>query len=176
LRTHDRGFGLIEALLGLVLFTMVLVITADLLNGYRVIMRQSESRGRSLKAARIALAQMRSDLRGAVRVLSPASGATSSTLELERLTPELSPRLPANLPTSPPSSWNMLDATHLYPITYRVGDDSLWREVAGQALFLTRGLKSFAVKAQSERRFEITLTFQERHREPTTLVTRVTRL
>ncbi len=161
MRTHDRGFGLIEALLGLVLFTMVLVITADLLNGYRVIMRQSESRGRSLKAARIALAQMRSDLRGAVRVLSPASGATSSTLELERLTPELSPRLPAN---------------HLYPITYRVGDDSLWREVAGQALFLTRGLKSFAVKAQSERRFEITLTFQERHREPTTLVTRVTRL
>ena len=160
---HSRGFGLIESMLVLVLFGIVLVVVADLLNGYRALVRHSEGRGRTLKSFQIDLSQIRSDIRAATKVLVPLDGP-SSVLQLERLSASLSPRLPATVPSTPASSWAILDPVHLYQINYRLDNERLFREIQGGDLVLASGLSDFKITATGAQ-YEISLIVSERLRE-----------
>lgn len=167
-----HGFGLIETLLALFLFALVLVILADLVNGYRAMIGHSEGRSRTLKTAQVALAQLRSDVRAAARVVAPTSG-TSQVLQLERLISGLSPRLPATVPTTPPTSWAILAPGHLYRLDYLLDQGRLVRDIAGDKLVLATEIDNFEVKIDGAQ-FQFTLVVKEQIRD-FTLVSRVSR-
>lgn len=168
-----RGFGLLETLMVVALFALIMVVIADLVVGYRNLVRHSQGRSRTLRGSQIALNQIRSDIRAAVEVVSPASGETSN-LELKRISSSLSPRLPEVVPTKPPSSWNISDPSAQYPIDVQLEDDLLVRSVDGNKLALASGLSDFKVSVDGPQ-YEVTLQFQERTRTMN-LVSRVSRL
>lgn len=173
MKKRPAGFGLVETLLTLLLFVVVLVVIADLTNGFRKMVRHSEGRNRSIRAMRVAVSQIRADLGAATLVLQPSSGP-SDVLEVQRLEPTLSPRLPAVVPSTPPNSWNILDPNHLYTIRYDRVDGGLTRKVNGQSVRLMGDLRAFQVESTGSDQYTIRLTVQEQARD-VLVTTRVTR-
>jgi hypothetical protein len=164
---------MIETLLTLLLFVVVLIVIADLTNGFRNLIRHSEGRSRTIRALRVAVSQIRSDLGAATAVLQP-SGGSSDALEVQRLQPALSPRLPATVPSTVPKSWNILDPTHLYSIRYNLIEEDLVREVNGQSVRLMTGLRAFEVDSEPANQYTVRLTVKERARD-VVITTKVTR-
>ncbi len=167
-----RGFGLIETMLSLALFAVILAIVADLVVGYQNMVRHGQSKDRELRAARLGFERIRSDIRAAAQIVS----ASGSVLELQRLPSELSPRLPDTVPETPPSTWNILDPSHLTTIKYHKVGDKLIRQASALDSVLIEKIEDFQVDdTLGPQRFQITLKLSERKRE-VTLVTRTTRL
>lgn len=167
-----RGFGLIESMLSLALFAVLLAVIADLVVGYQNMVRQGQSKDRELRAARLGFERIRSDIRAAAQIVS----ASGSLLELQRLPSELSPRLPATVPETPPSTWNILNPGDLTTIKYHKVGDKLVRQAGGVDSVLVDRIEDFQVDdTLGPHRFQITLKLSERKRE-VTLVTRITRL
>lgn len=96
-------------------------------------------------------------------------------MRLQRLPLELSPRLPAVVPESPPTAWNILDPPYLTAIAYGQNEKNLTCEVAGTRFVVAEGIEEFGASTLSPGRYQVVLRLSQRARE-VRLVTRVTRL
>lgn len=125
---NPRGITLIEVLLTCLLFSVALGLLAGFVGRVSDVMRFSSGKDRTVQAARLALDRMQDELSGALQLLEPAS-TPSDKLQLVRLNPRVTGRLPNPLPSTLPASWDPVDPAFLIQVTYALVDDQLQRTV-----------------------------------------------
>lgn len=168
---RPRGMSLAEALVTLLLVSIVFGIVATLAREYASLLKVSSARERALAACNEALDKVAGEVEGAVAVLTPDPEQTGDYVEelvFRRVDPSADGRLPAT-PLPPTSSvvWKPYDERYLLEVRYshsggtlvreatNLGTEQTWRQT------VTGGLTGFSARGLGDGGLELRASYAD---------------
>lgn len=156
-----KAFTLLEAVITLLLVSVVFGVAADLLGDACRVMSFSRAKSNSTQAVQMGLARMAAEAREAFQV-----DATGTELALLKVDPGGD-----RFPNPPPANWSPY--TYQVRVRYYTQAGQLWREVDGANVQLVAdGITGLATQIRPGKSLEISLSLLE-DRVVRTLTTRV---
>lgn len=150
-RSPDRkAFSLLEAVITLLLVSIVFGVAADLLGDACRVMSFSRAKSNSVQAVQMALTRMAAEAREAFKI-----DRTGTELVLLKIDPGGD-----RFPTTPPAAWSPY--TYQVSVRYFPQGGQLWREVDGaNTQLVADGITGLATRNLPGQALEISLTLLE---------------
>lgn len=168
MKKRSRGFTLLEALVSLALMSIVLSVVASLMRDSSIIMRQANLD--QLAGVQAALEVVAGDLRAAYQV----NQCDSAAVELVKIDPGDTARIPEPLPT-PPGSFKLHDpSASMTRRYYMAGEEfrckSSYSDGSEEELEVAGGVNGFAAQKVRPGLVELSASTQDNNSNPVKVV------